>query len=80
MWYLRNEISKYSASTCKLLIDIGDLFTASLGRIFCSAKNRAFRGFRRLRGRWPPAVAPPLQSLAHEPVSPSAMRMDGQSP
>jgi hypothetical protein len=42
----------YSASTCKELY----------GRIFCSAKNRAFRGFRLLRGppipcalRCPPA-------------------------
>jgi hypothetical protein len=35
----------------------------SFGRIFCSAKNRALRGFRRLRGRYAP-----LQSLARIPI------------
>jgi hypothetical protein len=52
----------YSASTCKILTDTGGF---SSGRISGCAGNRALRGFRRLRGRLPPAVAPPLQSLAH---------------
>jgi hypothetical protein len=61
----------YSASTCKVIIDTGSIFKTSFGRISGYTGNRALRGFRRTawptalrRGRWPPAVAPPLQSLA----------------
>jgi predicted nucleic acid-binding protein len=65
---------KYSASTYKKSTDGEGFFKTSFGRIFCFAKNRAFRGFRRLRGR-----SAPLQSLAHEPASKSAMRIYDRS-
>jgi hypothetical protein len=40
----------YSASPCKELANMGDSFATSFGHIFCSAKNRAFRGFRPVPG------------------------------
>jgi hypothetical protein len=53
----------YSASTQEELTDVKGFFKTSFGRLFCFAKNRALRGFRRLRGR-----SAPLQSLARIPI------------
>jgi hypothetical protein len=54
--------SGYSASTYKEATDAGGFFTTSFGRIFCSAKNQAFRGFR--HGTACRDRSAPLQSFA----------------
>jgi hypothetical protein len=102
---------EYSASTCKLLRYLGDLFIASFGAFFApqktglsgssgrkSAMRIYFWSFAygktphwiqawSLRSAQTPEAklqssfaTAPLQSLAHEPASPAAMRVDDQSP
>jgi hypothetical protein len=71
--YARERRKRARNTHCKLLTDIGDLFTASFGRIFCSAKNRALR-VSALTRSGPNAPhcggSALLQSLAHEPPAP----------
>jgi hypothetical protein len=63
---LPKEALIYSASTQKELTDARGFFKTSFGRIFCSTKNRAFRGFRPAALRRDRSA--PLQSLARIPI------------
>jgi hypothetical protein len=58
--YSKTAKKRYSAFAGNINLTLRS-FLKDLGAFFATQKTQACRGFRRLRGRWPPAVAPPLQ-------------------
>jgi hypothetical protein len=83
---LRKGNADYSASTYKEPTDAGGFFTTSFGRIFCSAKKQAFRGFRvskrgvcvaNSRSKSAKRIYDPLQSFAQRhPFGVNTIRME----